>query len=163
MQNIFKNKGGKFIKTKLVAEIKITIISVNMGDIHVTTQSKASEEHVFKDQKPRKNKSIIDQETKKKLKNIMVKTIQQMQIASPPPNLPAIIVGEWTIGWIKMLSLVGLIERLEIQKVPSTFPSRLIHAEEIFQNINKQMLEIGYTLNLGQLFKITLDPKKYLW
>jgi hypothetical protein len=36
-----------------------------------------------------------------------------------------------------MLSLVGLIERLEIQKVPSTFPSRLIHAEEIFQNINK--------------------------
>jgi hypothetical protein len=62
-----------------------------------------------------------------------------------------------------MLSLVGLIEQLEIQEVPSTFPSRLIHVEEIFQNINKQMLEIGYTLNLGQLFKITLDPKKYLW
>jgi hypothetical protein len=46
-----------------------------MGDIHVTTQSKANEEHVFKDQEPRKNKFIIDLETKEKLKKIIVKTI----------------------------------------------------------------------------------------
>jgi hypothetical protein len=49
-----------------------------MGDIHVTTQSKANEEHVFKDQELRKNKSIIDWEINKKLKKIMVKTIRQM-------------------------------------------------------------------------------------
>ncbi len=59
-QNIFKNKGGKIIKTKPIVEVKVTIVLVNMGDIHVTTQSEASEEHVFKDQEPRKNKSIID-------------------------------------------------------------------------------------------------------
>jgi hypothetical protein len=29
--------------------------------------------------------------------------------------------------------------------------------EQIFQDINKQMLETTYTLRLGQLLKITLD------
>ncbi len=30
-------------------------------------------------------------------------------------------------------------------------------------DIGKQMLETSYTLNLGQLFKIALKLKKYLW
>jgi hypothetical protein len=35
--------------------------------------------------------------------------------------------------------------------------------EQIFQDINKQMLETIDTLKLGQLLKITLDLKKYMW
>jgi hypothetical protein len=35
--------------------------------------------------------------------------------------------------------------------------------EEIFQDINKQMLETSYTLNLGQFINITPNLKKYLW
>ncbi len=35
--------------------------------------------------------------------------------------------------------------------------------EEILQDMNKQMLETSYTLNLGQLTKITPNLKKYLW
>jgi hypothetical protein len=35
--------------------------------------------------------------------------------------------------------------------------------EQIFQDINKQMLEISYTLRLSQLLKITPDFKKYMW
>ncbi len=39
----------------------------------------------------------------------------------------------------------------------------LITIKEIFLDIGKQMLEINYTLNLGQLLKIALELKKYLW
>jgi hypothetical protein len=40
---------------------------------------------------------------------------------------------------------------------------KLITVKEIFLDIGKQMLETSYNLNLGQLFKITLELKKYLW
>jgi hypothetical protein len=43
---------------------------------------------VFKDQEPRKKKSIIGWEAKEKLKKSMVETIQHMQTINPPPNLP---------------------------------------------------------------------------
>jgi hypothetical protein len=35
--------------------------------------------------------------------------------------------------------------------------------EQIFQDINKSMLETTYTLRLGQLLKKALDLKKYMW
>ncbi len=38
-----------------------------------------------------------------------------------------------------------------------------ITVEEIFLDINKQMLETNYTLNLRQLLKIAHELKRYLW
>ncbi len=35
--------------------------------------------------------------------------------------------------------------------------------EQIFHDINKQMLKTTYTLMLGQLLKITPNCKKYMW
>jgi len=35
--------------------------------------------------------------------------------------------------------------------------------EQIFQDINKHMLKMTYTLRLGQLLKITPNFKKYMW
>ncbi len=35
--------------------------------------------------------------------------------------------------------------------------------KQIFQDISKQMLEITYTIRLGQLLKIAPDLKKYIW
>jgi hypothetical protein len=35
--------------------------------------------------------------------------------------------------------------------------------EQIFQDINKHMLEMTYTLRLGQLLKITPDLKENIW
>jgi hypothetical protein len=35
--------------------------------------------------------------------------------------------------------------------------------KKIFLDIGKQMLETNYTLNLGQLIKITPKLKRYLW
>jgi hypothetical protein len=46
--NHVKNKRDKIIKTNLTIEVKVLSASVNMANVHVTTQSKASEEHVFK-------------------------------------------------------------------------------------------------------------------
>jgi hypothetical protein len=51
----------------------------------------------------------------------------------------------------------------KLQEMPSTSPSKTIFVEEIFQDINKQMLKTNNTLNLGQLIKITPNLKKYLW
>jgi hypothetical protein len=49
MQIVFKDKGGKFVESKLITEVKVTIALVNMVDVHfAATQNKAIEEHVFK-------------------------------------------------------------------------------------------------------------------
>ncbi len=40
---------------------------------------------------------------------------------------------------------------------------KLITIKGIFLNIGKQMLETSYTLNLGQLLKVALELKRYLW
>jgi hypothetical protein len=40
---------------------------------------------------------------------------------------------------------------------------KLITIKHIFLDINKQMQETSYTLNLGQLLKIALKLKRYLW
>jgi hypothetical protein len=47
-------------------------------DVNVTTRSKVVEEHVFKDKEPRKAKSVVDWEKEERLKQSMVKTIQQI-------------------------------------------------------------------------------------
>jgi hypothetical protein len=41
--------------------------------------------------------------------------------------------------------------------------NKVMSMEQIFQDINKQMLETTYTLRLGQLLKITPNLKKYMW
>jgi len=54
MQNMFKDKGGQTTKSKPAVEIKTDTALVNMVDVNVTAKSKTSEEHVFKNQKPRR-------------------------------------------------------------------------------------------------------------
>jgi hypothetical protein len=46
---MFKDKGGKPAKSKPKTEVKVVNASANMVDVNVTTQSKTSEEQVFKD------------------------------------------------------------------------------------------------------------------
>ncbi len=58
MQTMFKDK-GKTIENKHVVEIKVVNVSINMVDVHVTIRNKVIEEHVFKNQEPRKNKFVI--------------------------------------------------------------------------------------------------------
>jgi hypothetical protein len=41
--------------------------------------------------------------------------------------------------------------------------NKIMFMEQIFQDINKQMMETTYTLRLSQLWKITPNIKKYMW
>ncbi len=54
---------------------------------------------------------------------------------------------------------------MEAQKSEKAMNSqeKLIVIEEIFLHIGKQMLETSYPLNLGQLLKIALKLKIYIW
>ncbi len=47
MQTMFKDKGGKTIKNKPIAKVKVANASINMVDVHVTTQSMAIEEQNY--------------------------------------------------------------------------------------------------------------------
>jgi hypothetical protein len=49
---------------------------VNVVDVNVTTRSKVTEEHVFKDKEPRKANSSTNLEKETRLKKSMVETIQ---------------------------------------------------------------------------------------
>ncbi len=57
---------------------------------------------------------------------------------------------------------ITLVEAYKFQEVMNSY-EKLITIEEIFLDISKQMLEISYTLNFGQLIKIALKLKGYLW
>jgi L-2-hydroxyglutarate oxidase LhgO len=39
----------------------------------------------------------------------------------------------------------------------------VMYLEQIFQDVNEQMLETTYTLRSSQLLKITPNLKKYMW
>jgi hypothetical protein len=54
---------GKFVtvaKVQPISEGQTIIVDVDVVDVNVTTRSKVTEGHVFKDKKPRKAKSIVD-------------------------------------------------------------------------------------------------------
>jgi hypothetical protein len=57
---MFHGKYVIVIKIQLVVKIQTIIIDVNVLDVNATTKSKAIEEHVFKDRKPKKTKSVVD-------------------------------------------------------------------------------------------------------
>jgi hypothetical protein len=79
VQKMFHGKYMTIAEVQLVVKIKIVSTNVNVVDVKVTTRSKAIEEHVFKDRKPRKTKSVVDWEKEKRLKKSMVETIQHIQ------------------------------------------------------------------------------------
>jgi hypothetical protein len=68
-------------------------------------------------------------------------------------------------GWNTTWSGMPNITPMEAQKSQEVVNSeeKLITIKEIFLDIGKQMQEISYTLNLGQLFKIAPELKRYLW
>jgi hypothetical protein len=54
---------GKFVtlaKVQPIGEGQTIIADVDVLDVNVTTRSKVTEGHVFKDKKPRKAKNIVD-------------------------------------------------------------------------------------------------------
>lgn len=76
---MFKDKGSKIEKKKIVDNVIGTVAFINIMDVHVeTTRSKAIEVQVLKEWNWRNNKSVIDWEVEECLKKSMFESIQQM-------------------------------------------------------------------------------------
>jgi hypothetical protein len=60
MQKMFHGKFVIVVEVQLVIKTQMVIANVNVVDVNVTTKSKATKEHVFKDKEPRKIRSVVD-------------------------------------------------------------------------------------------------------
>jgi hypothetical protein len=56
MEKMFHGKSMTIAEIQLVVETQTITTNVNVVDVNATTRSKATEEHVFKDREPRKEK-----------------------------------------------------------------------------------------------------------
>jgi hypothetical protein len=57
---MFHGKYVIVIEIQFIVETHIVITNVNVVDVNVTTRSKITEEHVFKDREPRNAKNVVD-------------------------------------------------------------------------------------------------------
>ncbi len=73
-----------------------------------------------------------------------------------------VFLHQWNTMWLGMFNTTPFIKTPKPQE-SIVFHNKLISIKEIFQDINRQMLEISYTLNLGQLLKMVHELKIYLW
>jgi hypothetical protein len=80
----------------------IVTANVNAVDVNVTTRSKVTEEHVFKDKEPRKEKNVIDWEKEKWLKQSMVETTKQIQKTQTKIEGPSTSMEGWNTTWSSM-------------------------------------------------------------
>ncbi len=67
----------------------------------------------------------------------------------------------WNTTWLGMPNSV-LMDAQKSKKIVNS-QGKLITIKHIFPDINKQMLETSYTLNLRQLLKIAFKLKRYIW
>ncbi len=91
----------------------------------------------------------------------MVETIQHIQKTQTQTEGPSTSMEGWNTTQLGMLNTT-LVDAQKSQEIVNSQRKRII-VEEIFLDISKQMLETNYILNLGQLFKITHELKKYIW
>jgi len=60
MQKTFHEEFVTVVKVQLVIETQTIIANMNVVEVNVTTRSKVTQEHVFKDREPRKAKSVVN-------------------------------------------------------------------------------------------------------
>ncbi len=71
--------------------------------------------------------------------------------------------AQWSACWAGLLESEVLMKPIIPQSLSANLINKIMSMEQIFQDINKKMLETTYTLRLGQLLKITSNLKKYMW
>jgi len=86
-----------------------------------------------------------------------------MQAEYPPESLNQKEKASWNTSWVGLLKTNISIKPIVPQNLFFIPNNKVMSMKQIFQNINKQMLETIYTLRLGQLLKITPNLKKYMW
>jgi hypothetical protein len=86
-----------------------------------------------------------------------------MQAKNPRKNLTQKGKTQWNTSWVGLLEVEVSTKPIVSQILIVNPINRVMSIKQIFQDISKHMLETTYTLRLGQLLKITLDFKIYMW
>jgi len=86
-----------------------------------------------------------------------------MQVEDPPQNFISKEKAQWNTSWVGLLESKVSTKLIISQSLSIKPINTIMSMEQMFQDINRQMLEMTYTLSLGQLLKITPDLKKYMW
>ncbi len=85
-----------------------------------------------------------------------------MQAKDPLKNLISKEKTQWNTSWAWLLKCDVSREPIVSQNLSTNPINKVLCMEQIFQDINKQMLEITYILRLGQLLKMTPNLKIYV-
>ncbi len=80
-----------------------------------------------------------------------------MQIEDPLENLNQKEKVQWSTSWARLPKTKVSTKPMAPQKIYTIPNNRDMSMEQMFQDINKQMMETTYTLRLGQLLKIAPD------
>ncbi len=86
-----------------------------------------------------------------------------MQAKDQPQNLIPKEKAHWNTSWARLLEFEVSTKLVASQSLFANPINRVMFMKQIFQDINNQMLEITYTLKIGQLLKITPNLKKCMW
>ncbi len=87
-----------------------------------------------------------------------------MQVEDPPKKLIPKDKTQRSTSWVGLLKLEVLTKPIMSQSLSTNPINKVMSMEQIFEDINKQMLETTYTLRLCQLLKITpIFLKIYMW
>jgi hypothetical protein len=86
-----------------------------------------------------------------------------MQAENPLESLNQKEKIQWNTSWAKLPKIEMSTKPIVPQNLSTIPNNKDMFMEQIFQDINKQMMETTYTLRLRQLLKIALDLKKYMW
>jgi hypothetical protein len=77
-----------------------------------------------------------------------------MQTKDPPQNLIPKEKTQWNTSWVRLPKSKVSTKPIMSQILSTTPINKFMFMEQIFQNINEQMLEMTYILKLGQLLKM---------
>jgi hypothetical protein len=86
-----------------------------------------------------------------------------MQAEDPPQNLIPKEKTQWNTSWARLPKSKVSTKPIVSQSLFVNHINKVMSMEQIFQDINKQMLKTTYTLRLSQLLKITPNLEKYMW
>jgi hypothetical protein len=80
-----------------------------------------------------------------------------MQAEDPPKNLNQKEKSQWSTSWVGLPKTEVSTKPIVSQSLFANSNNNVMCMEQIFQDINKQMLKTTYTLRLSQLLKIAPD------
>jgi len=109
MQKMSPKKKISTLDGNVVVNVKIIIVEVNVN-VNVATRSRIIDEQVLQEKEPRKNKTIAYMEKEKKLKKIMVNTIQQLYTGQTKSEGPSTSMERWNTTWLNMLNTTPSLE-----------------------------------------------------